>query len=174
MKNITRIFFSLLVGLLITFSSNAQSSEWIRVESETKDLSVAFPPDFVIYKNKKDPNETLKIYAFQNGVLFKLRVFREGNPKERLKRISFEPNVKAAAFSKNKVEGKISVLEENRIDSFQSIYLASNKSFYKLEITAPSLKQKEVERFLLSIKVSGDPIFTGNKNYLEAAEIKNF
>lgn len=173
MKKIARIIFCLCLLLLFNLNFNAQPSDWVRVESDTKDLSVSFPNDFIIHNDKKDKEPT-RIFGFKNGVVMELHVLKEMNPKDRLGRMTFAPDLSASEFTKNKFQGKMAVSEESRKDFHQIIYLASNKNLYHLEVSAPDKGLSEITRFLLSIKIDNEALYKGNLPQPGLETVKTF
>jgi hypothetical protein len=90
------IFIIIFLSVLPVFSQNI--SEWMRIETEDKKLSFAFPTTNVIDAEKRDHGQRLKIVAFENGVEFNIDHIKENGAKDRIRRTQNFGKIKSEIF----------------------------------------------------------------------------
>lgn len=137
----------------------AVQTKWTRVETDDKELSAAFPPDFLVDAKTQVFDRRLRIVAFANGAVLELNTYKPENPKKRLdgffSRSSEYGNVASLDFEG--YAGRTLISTGKRY--YHSVALASKENFYTLSVSAPSRNQPEVVRFLASITVKGKPLY---------------
>ncbi len=150
--------------LLIIFSSvlcvSAQENsagKWMRVETENKEISVSFPPGFIVDAGKRGFTQIHRIVGYQNSVNMEMRIFKEKNAENMLNGIISKEG-KSSNFTSNGLKGRRTVLAENE-HFFETIHLASKDYLYFFRVEAASSKKDEVKRFLFSIKINGKPMY---------------
>jgi hypothetical protein len=167
MKNVFGFIFFLTVFAtnvcLGQDNSQAKETAWAHIETENKELSVAFPADFLIDAKTDDFDQHYRVFGFENGVLLEMRITRPNNPKERLNQINVasSENLKLYSVLFNGIAGRHIVYKKTRYSS--TLYLAYKDNFYKLSVSAPNEEQVEVDRFLCSIMIKDKPLFTCKK-----------
>lgn len=155
------IFTILLLAVLPVFSQN--ENKWLRIEFEDKKLSVAVPRTNIIDTEKRDQSQRLRIVAFENGVEFEI-FHRKPN---------FIPGFLASITNSGKSKGytfqigDFTVLKSSPIVSkgnvTRSFTFIRDKNYYTLTVHSKTENEKEAERFLLSIKIEGKPVFIKNE-----------
>jgi hypothetical protein len=161
------LFIILLTAILPAF---AQDAKWLRIETEDKDLSVAFPQTNIIDAEKRDFGQRLRVVAFENGVEMEIKFSEESGAKERISRMF---DTKAANSNLMKVgDFLVRKSEPEKLDGknfFTSLAIARKDNFYILSVHANTGDEPEVARFLYSIRLEGKPLFVQNQqsNYQE-------
>jgi hypothetical protein len=158
-------------------AATTQEIKWTRIEIDKKELSVAFPPGFIVDAEKKEGltgNRTI-ITGWRNGVRMELHVSKTGDAGERLQRVVASKVSNLSNFTVNGLKGKkiSSSVADGRF--FEKIFLAGDNHFYFLKVEARNNRKEEIARFLYSIQVKGKPMFvTADKNRNPAEEIVSF
>ncbi len=154
-----------MIFFVFEYASDAQEkSEWTRVETADKDLSVSFPSDFLVDAEKQeDRNQQMRIIGFQNDVVMELAVYDESEPKKRIQQISSAVESKKLGNGKGDFVIKRFSNKDDAEYFYETVFLASDKKFYRLSVHSKDSDKIEFSRFLYSIKVGGKPIFI-NKN----------
>lgn len=147
--------------------SAQDAARWTTLESENKELSVAFPPNFLVDAETHDYNQRQRIVGFQNGVKMELVIYKESNPKQRLGLMRNEKAewLSMTNFTVKQFSGRNLIYRKNRY--VNSLYLASDDFYYSISISASSEQKPEVSRFLLSIKLNNKPLITTAANKTE-------
>lgn len=172
-------YFLTLVILILTLAgighaqqtSPAQETKWTRIETDKKELSVAFPPNFFVDAEKRERNKRYSIVGWQNGVKMELHVYKENNSKERLQRVGSFPGNESVSFTINGLKGKKNNFSEYKNRFAENIYLAADDYFYHISVTAREERQEEVKRFLYSIQVNGKAMYLNDKKQNASEEI---
>lgn len=172
-KYLFAIFLMLVCFIICDFAQEKTVSEtdgkWTRIETEDKDLSLAFPPNFIADAEKRDYGQRLNIFGFENDVTMQLKVFKDNDPKQRLQLINPPINMNPSSFTKGKLKGlRLSYSGADNIFK-ELIYLYDDNKFYIISVISPDKTKSQIERFLYSIKVSGEDLFTRKepKNFPE-------
>ena len=155
------IFTIILLAVLPVFSQDA--AEWVRIESDNKELSVAFPPTNIIDAEKRDFGQRLKIVAFENSVEMTIVFTKEGGAKERIGRMfdsdkSRSETFKIGDFVIRKSEPPV----KNGKSFMTSLAIAKDDNFYSLTVNAKTGDELEFARFLYSIRLDGKPLIKQN------------
>lgn len=153
----TILFFTVLP----VFSQD--SGKWLRIEFEDKKLSVAVPQTNIIDTEKRDLSQRLGIVAFENGVEFEVfhrkPHFIPGflssiNPSVKTKSDTFQVgDFTVLTFAPVTLNGKVE----------RSMTFIKDKNYFTLTVRSKTGEEKEVNRFFLSIKLEGKPLFTKNE-----------
>jgi hypothetical protein len=165
MKSIKTLIFICLLAA----SNFGQEARWTRIESENKEFSASFPPNFLVDADTKDNGRQLFLIAFQNGVEIELRIYKDAAALARLTRKSLpgDGSAEGKSFTIENFSGKNIIFNKNRY--VNTLHLASKSQYYFLSVTARDAQKPEVNRFLYSVKLNGVPVFTG-KNGVEPTD----
>lgn len=150
-------------------SKSDSEIQWTRIETADKDLSVAFPPDFIVDAEKRERGQKYKIYGFKNDVRMTFSLSKDSNAKTSFQFMRPSPTKNFNAFKKNGFEIKrISSIDTDKIYE-EFIYILDGNNYYSLTLKTNDKNREEVQRFLFSIKVKNDFLFVKpqNLNYLE-------
>ena len=146
----------LLPSICYTQATEA-SSQWTTLESPKKDLLFDVPENFLV--NKEDDDQ--EIYAFQNNATMSVRIISKGSPKNILKSYRAMPvelEVKVSQFRLGSFIGDVLRREKGKKLSF-TIYAASSKVFYSIQIASNDLSNLAFLKFVRSIKLENIPLF---------------
>lgn len=174
MKNLFCLLFILtaLTSYICFGQDKIQTTEnkWMRIETTNKDLSVSFPPVFLVDAEKKDyDGQRQRIIAFQNGVQMELTVYDVNDPKESLRGINESDGSKNRGFTAHGFIGKRFSSNDDKEFS-ESIFLASKKNLYHLFVRTKTIDKQEVSRFIYSIKAGNKPLFISKDAINDATE----
>jgi hypothetical protein len=162
-------YFFAAVILTLTFAavavakpdSTAQNIKWTRIETDKKELSVAFPPGFIVDAEKQGAKRYF-ITGWQSDVRMELHVFKQADAKERLRMMGGSPSGEtvSSSFTFDGVNGIRDSLPESNAEFSEGVFLASDNYFYILTVSAKD-KRKEIEimRFLNSVQIKGFPLY---------------
>lgn len=154
---ISVILLIILSFVLCVSAQESSAAKWTRIETENKEISVSFPPDFIVDAGKRGFTQIYYLSGYQNGVSMEMRVFKDKNAEKRLNGITFFEG-KSSDFTSNGFKGRRAVpVESGRF--FEIIYLASKDYVYFFRVNAASGKKEEVKRFLYSIKINGKSMY---------------
>jgi hypothetical protein len=157
MMKILSIPLIILSFLLCVSAQENSGGKWTRVETENKEISAAFPPNFIVDAEKRDYNQIYRIIGYQNGVNMEMKIFKDKGAETTIKGIWFYEG-ESSNFTSNGLKGKKATSFEKDFFS-ESIYLASEDYLYFFTVYAASNQKEEVKRFLFSIKINGKPIY---------------
>jgi hypothetical protein len=136
----------------------ATEAKWTRIETENKEVSAAFPDDFLMDANTKTFNQRYKVFGFKQGVSVSWRIGEPSNPKLNFSRISAESdNAEVSTFDFNGVSGKIYLYTDERY--FKMVHFFVRKEFYTFSISSNSQSNVVAGQFLCSILVKGKQLF---------------
>ena len=163
MKNVFCLLFILIAFLpYVCFTQDripADESEWIRIESPSKDFSVAFPSNHIV--NNEDG--IYRIYAYENGTQLQVTMEEKKNAKKDFKR--------SLAYLKDRAEkyefftgGDFFGMQYNGKDNvngefYKSLNLASSNGVYSVSVYSKNLKATEYSRFLYSLRLDGQSLY---------------
>lgn len=161
MKNLILLFVTAFFSLsAYSQSDTANSAEWVTFENENKELAFSVPKDYLVnIKNYISGKET-NIIGFQNGVTIEVSFYKDSQAKQRIKRprpADFRKPVIKEYSKDNFLIRSLSYQQENYDTHF---YFASKNYFYIIEARAATGDKPELTRFLRSIKLNGQQIFT--------------
>lgn len=174
-RNNMKKILGLLIIVFVSFSQlNAQQAVSLKADAKwtqitTEDISLTFPPAFIVDAEKRDKGQIYEIIGFQNGVLMRLVVFKDNDAKKRLKNFQARFDENIYEFNKDNLNGKIWLSKAESKDFFERIYLASDKNYYIITVNALNKDINEVNKFVLSINLNGKPLLTSTqeKNTVE-------
>lgn len=133
-------------------------AKWTRIETESKEVSAAFPTDFLIDANTTTFHQKYIVFGFRQGVAMSWRISEAANPKLNLSRTSSEAdNAEVSTFEFNGVSGKIYFYADDRY--FKRVHFYVGKEFYTFSISSNSESNAVAGQFLCSILVKGKQLF---------------
>lgn len=147
----------LIVGILCS-GQTTPAEKWTRIESYKSEVSVAFPPDYLIDADRHADGQFFRVVAYQNGVMMEMRIGKDNDSRNRLNRISPNGDEKGYAFTIKGVQGR-QMFSQHGSGYSERIYLASGDRFYSLRVVSLNKEENELRRFSYSIEVSGQPFY---------------
>jgi hypothetical protein len=141
-----------------------ENTEWIRIESENKNFSVAFPPNYLVDANKdKKSKRVLSIKAFQNGAEIEFSIYEDKDASRRLKQFVRMNDRNYESFKTDNYEGIRSYLINSNTKIDETVQFAVDDKFYSLRVKG-NMEQKDLaKRFLYSVKLFNKPFFIVEK-----------
>jgi hypothetical protein len=171
MNKITNILILMLFILIINVFAQ-QNSEWTRIESENKEISLSFPAGFSYFFDKQGFSQSnpknwteqweyknlRSITAHQNGATIFFESYDVKGGKKALQ--NFLYNYPKSQFRNTSFEN-FSVLQ---IVPDQSIYISffyftTDKNTYLIGFAAREKTNLTVDKFLKSVKINGKSVF---------------
>jgi hypothetical protein len=151
-------FFVLFGAARIFGQGNTAPAEtWKRIESVDKEFSVALPPNAIIDAEERQYGQKFRLVAFQNGVAMELQVTKN-SVKNLPKMLEQNGKNKVSVFTVG--DFSIMKMESGPSSKFNSKFWITKKDTrYFLRLTAKTGQEKEVSRFLYSIRLQGKPLF---------------
>lgn len=142
--------------------ANSKDNKWIRIETKNKDFSAVFPSNSLINKEKTKYFNTT-VYGYKDGVTMKFRVYGKRFNKSTLKKAQI-PNL---SNTKDYKVGKFLIRQIASIPgtkkTSQTFLIASKKNYYSITAKANSENNLTMIRFLMSLKIEGNPLFKNDK-----------
>lgn len=139
-------------------SSNAEGEKWTRIETAEQELSLAFPPNYIVDTEKKQSRSIYKINGFSNDVTMELSVSKSLTSDEQ--KFMMPPDgMQTQSFTKKNLKGMRSF--NNSADTYlnENIRIFGEKNYYYISVSASNKNKPELERFLYSIKIRGENLF---------------
>jgi len=171
MKNV--FYFLIILCALVPFcfgqdKTPTAENKWTRIETDDKEISVAFPSNFLIDAKTKTRDQRCQLFGFENGVIMEMKISQPDSPKRNLNQITdqFSENAKVSSFKFNGIAGRTFVSKNDRY--FNAVHLAFKENLYTLTIRAPNENKAEANRFFCSIKVQGKPLYTCKETFAES------
>lgn len=160
----------------ITEKSKTKSrneAEWMRIESDDKRFSIAFPTDSIINAENNDKITDYKIDGYKDGVSMHLSIYGKKFDQGNLKRMILSnprqaTDFKIGDFTIRKIDG------DNFEKFSQTYYITSKKKYYRLYVTSDSAANSQVSSFLMSIKLDDKPIFKNTEDDLRTEKTISF
>lgn len=182
-QNYFKISFSLFLLFTFVFVSFGQNqltntkTEWTRIESENKEVSVSIPSDFLVNTEAENYKKKIAIYGFSKDVEMRFSIIKLDNPKQNLKNIKISEDLEQLgnSFEINGLSGKNLVSRKTKFYN-NTFFLASKDFLYQISVIAKLNPNKEiipaqeVARFINSIKVNGQQLIVPAKQYTESAD----
>ena len=172
-KSLQITFFITLFSIINCFaqtSPSAESEKWTRIDTAEQELSLAFPPKYIVDAEKKKFGAIYKITGFSNGVIMELSVSKNTSGRE-FSMVKPPKGMNSATFSKKNLNGIRSSSDSSQTGQKETISIFGDKNYYFISITAAdkTKSEAEIERFLYSIKIKGENLFKNPKtqNYPE-------
>jgi hypothetical protein len=170
-------YFFIFAILILTLSSGALAQpatppdeiKWTRIETEKKELSAAFPPNFIVDAEKKENGRRYTITGWQNGVRMELHVTKNSNARDQLRFVRARGEGEFSDFTVNGLKGKRNSVSASGKFS-ENIHLASDEYYYLLKTEAGDGTKEEIKRFLFSIQVKGKAMYVSDKKPDSAEE----
>ncbi len=172
MKYSIKLTFSLVFTFVFAFAAHAQNSDWIRIESENKEISFAVPDNFSFYFDKKgftqpnprDPTDFVELTkvrsltAYKDGATMIFESYDVKNAKKALPLLrSNHQNSKIQNISFENFSGLQIFFEQTIYSEFY--YLASDKNIYFIGVGARKKDNEVISKFLNSIKLNNKTVF---------------
>ena len=172
MKNSIKFTLFFIFTLVFAFEAQAQNSEWIRIESENKEISFAVPNNFSFVFDKEgftrqNPQNWREIIEYKN--IRSLSAYDNGTTMF-FESYDVKNGKKAVAYLiSNLKDAQITSISFENFSGFQIIsektiymafyYLASEKHIYYIGVGAHKKSSESVYQFLNSIKLEGKSVF---------------
>ena len=172
MKNSIKFTLFFIFTLVFAFEAQAQNSEWIRIESENKEISFAVPNNFSFVFDKEgftrqNPQNWREIIeyknirslsAYDNGTTMFFESYDVKNGKKAVAYLL--PNLKDAQITSISFENfsGFQIISEKTIYT-AFYYLASENHIYYIGVGAHKKSSESVYQFLNSIKLEGKSVF---------------
>lgn len=180
MKRVLILPILLLSVTAIFAQPKAANSEWVRIEGFMREYSFLMPEGYFAYRNKKTSETYLSSY--KNDVSINIHITSDFFPKERLKGLEDKydgGDCKYDYYTLGPYSGKIFTCE-NRKQFFKTIYLASGSGYFKIVVGAVSEFEKDVTKFLGSLRFHGAALFprynasfNSDENSISVLDLKN-
>ena len=163
-----KVLSSIFIIVLFVLSIPAQEKsvqKWTRIENENKKFAVSFPPDFIVNAEKDARGLRYRISGFVNGVLMRMNVSKDKAAKANLKNIRSFTGTDVTRVTKDDFLIVRVGSDASSKSYFQNIYVASDDYMYSLHIRdfGGSKGSEEIKRFLFSINLDGQQLFTQRK-----------
>ncbi len=156
---ISHIFLYLFLLFAVSPVFAQEAEKWLRVETEDKEFSFAFPQTNMIDAEKRDFGQRLRIIAFENGVEMEIRFIKDGDAENRIGRLSKTGNSKSEVFKAGDfLIRKFTYTNPADNKIFNTLFIAKDSNFYSLDVRSKTGQEKELARFLYSIKLNGKPL----------------
>lgn len=183
MKTIANILL-LMLFVFIASSNSQQNSEWLRIESENKEVSFAMPKDFSYsfdkegftqvnpqnWKDTADYKNIRSITAYQNGVTMFFESYDTKNSKKSLPYFLYnhlESQYRNISFEN--FSGLQITSEKSSYIVFY--YLASDKNTYLIGFGAREKTNETISKFLKTIKLNGKFLFEAAQKANESDKV---
>jgi hypothetical protein len=150
-------------------SKEDSEAKWTRIETDAKDLSIAFPPHFIVDAEKRERGQRFQITGFANNVRMEITIYKDSNAVQRIQGSRPQGSSNFSAFEKNSFRGTRAVDADTDKIYKETISLIKDDYYYVLRLLSNDKSKSEIERFLYSIKLKGDNLFVTPKptNYSE-------
>jgi len=149
---------------------NVENEKWTRIETAAQELTLAFPPNYIVDAEEKKFGRIYKITGFSNDVTMELAVSKNTSNRE-LSYIKPPKGMSSATFVKKDLKGIRTSSSSSETSLKETISIAGDKNFYYISITASDKTKPEIQRFLYSIKMKGENLFKNPnaQNYPESS-----
>ena len=154
------VAFTILI-LILSFLCGGQTppvEKWTRIEAYKSEVSVTFPPDYLIDARSHADGQFFRAIAYQNGVMMEMKIEKYDDGRNRLNRTLPNGDEKGYAFTMNGVQGR-QMSSQSASGYSERIYLASGDRYYSLRVVSPNTKKIELRRFSYSIEINGQPFY---------------
>lgn len=171
MKKIADVLLLTFV-FFVVLAEAQQNSDWVRVESENKEISFSVPSNFSLVFDKEgfsrsnprkltehfDYKNIRSITAYQNGVTMFFESYDVKNSKKALPNFLYDyPQSKYQNISFENFSGLEIILKYSSHTVLY--YLASEKNTYLIGVGARETTNETISRFLKTIKLNGKFVF---------------
>ncbi len=180
MKRLLILPILILSVTAIFAQPKAANSEWVRIEGFVREYSFLMPEGYFVYRNKKTSETYLSSY--KNDVSINIHITSEFSPRERLKGLEEKydgGDCKYDYYTLGPYSGKFFTCENSKQFS-KTIYLASGSGYFKIVVGALSEFEKDVTKFLGSLRFHGAPLFrrynesvSSDEKSLSVLDLKN-
>jgi hypothetical protein len=182
MKRILVLPVLILLSTVAIFAQpKAANSGWVRIEGFMREYSFLMPEGYFAYRNKKTGETYLSSY--KDDVSINIHIAGSLSPKEYLKGLEDKYNsrdCKYDYYTLGPYSGKFFTCENSKQFS-KTIYLASGSGYFKIVVGALSEFEKDVTKFLGSLRFHGVLLFPksnaasggGDENAVEIFNVKN-
>jgi TonB family protein len=172
MKYSIKFTLFLIFTLIFSVAIQAQKSEWVRIESENKEISFAIPDNFSFVFDKEGFSQTnprnwsdiaeftkvRAVTAYQNGATVFFDSYDVKNAKKALPLLlSNHRDVSAANISFETFSGLQIISEKDFYSAFY--YFASEKNIYLIGVGARQKDNETIFKFLNSVKINNKTVF---------------
>jgi len=147
-----------------------KETEWIKIESDDKTLSLFFLKNFLASTKNKKLNSRIQMLGFGDGLRMSLNVLYKAYPvgfhKRRLALMGTQQG-------REYVIGDFRVLRLSKKDDrnySESFYISSKKKTYVLAFWTDYSREADVATFVSGITLNGKPLFKNSKPAPETAQ----
>lgn len=174
LKSLQITLFITLFSIINCFGQTSspvnESEKWTRIETAARELSAAFPPNYVVDAEKKDYGRIYKITGFSNDVLMEVSVSKSISA-DSLRYMQPPDEMSSQSFMKKDLKGVRNFNDPSESRLKETFSILGDKNFYFISVTASDRKKPEIARFLYSIKIKGESLFQNPEaqNYPETS-----
>lgn len=156
------LFLILLFGTLTSFAQDA--NKWLRIEFENKKFSVAVPQTNIIDTKNREFNQQLRIVAFENGVEMEVHQRKSNFAADHIRDRKNSKKLNDESFT----IGEFLILKPAPIISGSrsvrhSLTIIKGDVIYVLFTRSKTGEEKEVLRFLRSVRIEDQALFEQNE-----------
>ncbi len=184
-----KLYILLLLILIIQFSilaQNTQSNDWIRIETENKEISFALPKDYfhtvdkdgfylfnpTNWNDKLEYKNVRSVSAFENGATVFFESYDSGSSKRGLEYfLSLYSDGKYQKLNFDIFNGLMISQDKDLHSTFY--YFASSKNTYLIGFGSREKNNPVVNKFLSSILLNGKQVFNSSLKYNFPAQAEN-
>jgi hypothetical protein len=174
-------FFILMALLFLSVCPMAaqNTAEWTRLESDSKDFSIAVPPDYQVLTDKKGyqisrlisrspfKTRTMKVddikrvTACSDGASFLIESYRTKNLADALEELFMSTFIRQTPtdLAQNSFNGKMST-KSDTVSYMLDVVIGSKDRIYRIFGAARSDKNESLKYFFSSLKLDGGAPFT--------------
>lgn len=164
-----KIIFLVLLASVITLAQEkplaVNDSEWVRIESPSKDLSFSLPLNGYLVDNE---DGAFRLYYSNGNVLATVIINKKNNAKaefrELVKYTKVEEKFKYFESGDFLIRQATTENDKKEIDSLW-LYLASSKASYYISVSSKDDLGAGFKRFLRSIKLNQRALFMASDQY---------
>ena len=154
-----------LAGLIwaVSSASHAQTSttEWQNIISSSGDFSVSLPAGYIV---QKDPSGQTNLFGSAGEASFEIGMLKASYAKDWLKRKKSVLPKKGQTLELEIGDARARSYTFKGPNLFRtSLWIATKKGSYKVELAAPSAETDGLARIMASIRLQGKPIVTNSR-----------
>jgi hypothetical protein len=161
----TQIMLIIFLFSTVCFPQEVKTgNKWTRIETDNKEISVSFPPDYLVNNEPENSTKRCQIIGFYKGARMELSIRKSHNSKQNLRNV-FVDDEEILAFELNGISGKNYVSKDRRYSNV--FFLASDNYFYYILVNTALDRTADVADFIYSIKIKGKPLIIPKIKYDE-------
>jgi TonB family protein len=163
--NFKQLCVLLIFTVAASMASPAQSSvspEWHRVVSTGEDFSVALPVGYIVHKESRTGQVAL--VGSGGGASFEVTLHNTSGAVGQLQRMDATPPKKGESSTHMIDDALVRLYTYRGSKIFRtSVWTATGKGLYRIELSAPSLETEALARILASLQLKGRGIIKDPK-----------